>query len=194
MISYPMSSKSQDTIKIGVGSANPVKINSVRSTFQDVLEYLGKSPIFDIEGYNVDSGVPDQPIGLETIYNGAYNRAREASTRRENDYSIGLEAGIYIVDGKHIDLQFCVIIDKKEWVTMGHSGGFTYPESVIEKVKTGMEVGDIFATMSGKSNIKSQEGAIGMLSRGFINRTGFSRQSVLMALIPRISPELYDKC
>jgi len=188
-----MNAKNKETIKIGVGSANPVKISSVRSTFQDVLDYLGKSPSLDIEGYNVDSGVPDQPIGLETIYKGAYNRAIEASKIRENDYNIGLEAGIYVVNGKHIDLQFCAIIDKKDWVTIGHGGGFTYPESVIEKVKTGMEVGDIFASMSGKKNIKSQEGAIGMLSRGYIDRTGFSKHSVLMALIPRISPEFYDK-
>ncbi len=180
-------------IRIGVGSRNPVKIEAVHSTFHDAFGHLGIKKEVEVKGHDVDSGVPDQPIGLETIYKGAGNRARKVMSKGMYDYYVGLEAGIYKIDKNYIDLQFCVILDNDGRETVGHSGGFTYPDIVIKDVLAGQEVGDIFARLSGNGDIKRQEGAIGMLSKGFIDRTTFGKQSVMMALIPRISPSLYQE-
>jgi len=185
--------KSSDRLEICVGSSNPVKINAVSSTFNDVLRALGMEKDILVEGHDVASGVPNQPIGLGVIYNGAKNRANAVMEIGRYDYYVGLEAGIYHLGDQFIDLQFCVIIDNEGWSTVGHGGGFTYPKDVIRDVMAGEEVGEIFARMSGNGDIKKQEGAIGMLSRGILNRTEFSKQSVLMALIPRISPSFYMK-
>ncbi|MBN1786256.1 MAG: inosine/xanthosine triphosphatase [Candidatus Methanofastidiosa archaeon] len=180
-------------VKIGVGSLNPVKVNAVRTTFEEVFEHLGMASDIDVVGFSVESGVPDQPIGLEAIYKGAQNRAMAVYNKHPCDYNIGLEAGIYRIGDTFLDLQFCVIMDMWGWTTVGHGGGFSYPMEVIEGVRGGDEVGKIFAKISGNQNIKNQEGAIGLLSKGFIDRTAFSKQSVLMALIPRMSPKLYVK-
>lgn len=178
-------------VHFGVGSSNPVKIAAVDDTIRLVTRSLKKNTKYCVKGYMVDSGVSHQPIGLEEIYHGAFNRVNAVMKYPDVDYGIGLEAGIYKIAATHLDLQFCVISDRDGRITTGHSGGFAYPPSVIEEVKLGKEIGDIFASISGNKNIKHENGAIGMLSKGIINRKEFSMQSVLMAMIPRISPEMY---
>ena len=55
-------------MKILVGSKNPVKIKSVEEAFSLYFQN------FSVEGIEVNSGVPVQPINDET-YIGAQNRA-----------------------------------------------------------------------------------------------------------------------
>ncbi len=170
---------------VRIGSKNPSKINAVRKIFSKIFS-------FEIEyiGDEVDSGVSPQPINDETVV-GALNRAK--AVMEGADYAVGIEAGIFWE--KHlndfVDRAYCVIIDKYGHVTFGHSGGFTYPSKVIEMVKSGMEIGEAMEKISGIPDIKKKMGAIGYLSRGLITRTEFNAQAVLMAMIPRISADLY---
>ena len=176
-----------ETLRVGIGSRNPVKIAAVRDMFPPFAEKLGIRGEVDYAGYDVPSGVPAQPLGIEEIYRGAVNRARAVMELASPHFAIGLEAGIYAVGEYHIDTQMCAVLDNAGTITIGHSGGFTYPPEVIDEVRKGREIGDIFATLSGNDDIKRQEGAIGMLSEGWITRREFSCQSVQMALIPRIN-------
>ena len=178
-------------ISIGVGSTNLVKVNAVRNVVSSLDNLFSIDDSFIVTGHSVASGVPDQPIGLDQILEGACNRAKRVFQLASYDYGFGLEAGIYKIGDRYLDVQFCAVQDAHGYVTVGHSGGFAYPPSVIEKVFEGNEIGDIFADISGDSTIKKGLGAIGMLSKGQIDRTEFSMQSVLMAMIPRISHERY---
>ena len=46
--------------------------------------------------------------------------------------------------------------------------------------------------LSGVVGIGKKMGAIGYLSKGLIDRTHFTELCVIMALIPRINPKLYE--
>ncbi len=172
-------------LRVRIGSANPSKINAVRDVFQKIfsLEII-------FEGVEVDTGVPPQPIDGDTL-KGAINRAKKAIG--DADYGVGIEAGLFWNPevGEYFDKAFCAIVDKYGRWSYGYSGGFAYPPKVIEMVKNGMEVGDAMEIISGIKDIKRKMGAIGYLSRGLINRTEFNAQAVLMAMIPRLSAELY---
>lgn len=177
---------------VSVGSRNPVKVQAVTQVMREIFDASGIT--WTVRACEADSNVPPQPIGLETIFDGALNRARHAlESVGGATYGIGIEAGIYEVRGVSLDVQYCIILDTEGWMTVGHSGGFVYPPSVLREVEKGHEIGDIFATLSGNENIKREQGAIGMLSKGHIDRTAFTRHAVLMAMVPRLSPELYDK-
>ncbi len=170
---------------VHVGSANPSKIRAVEKVFRDLFNFE-----IVVRGVDVESNVPPQPRDSETI-EGAINRAKNAIENA--DYAIGIEAGLFWNEEvkEYFDKAFCAILDKYGNLTYGYSGGFTYPHRVIEMVEKGMEVGEAMEIISGIKEIKKGMGAIGYLSKGKIKRDEFNAQAVLMAMIPRISHELY---
>ncbi len=170
---------------VRIGSENPSKIRAVKMVFSKIFNFE-----MEFEGVAVDSAVPPQPFNDDTV-RGAKNRARMAIG--DADYSVGLEAGLFWEEeiGDYVDRAYCAILDKFGRMTLGHSGGFLYPPEIIHMVKSGLEVGEAMEKISGIEEIKKKMGAIGYLSKGLINRDEFNAQAVLMAMIPRIRPELY---
>jgi len=52
-------------LRIAVGTTNPCKIEAVRKAIQQSIETTTASTdiYLDIQGFSVESGVPDQPFG-----------------------------------------------------------------------------------------------------------------------------------
>ena len=48
---------------------------------------------------------------------------------------------------------------------------FKVPQSIAGKIRQGGEMGPIMADLCGGRNIKEQEGMIGVITKGFIDRT-----------------------
>jgi len=75
-------------LRVAVGSKNPSKIRAVRQFLERVLrrqhqlhqreQHRGRVPALDVRGYDVESGVPDQPFGDAETREGATNRAKAA--------------------------------------------------------------------------------------------------------------------
>jgi inosine/xanthosine triphosphatase len=173
-------------MKVIVGSQNPVKLNATRNVLDKIY------PQLEIEAREVDSGVPDQPIGLEITIQGAINRAKNAF-KEGVDLSVGIESGLLEVPHSitgYLDLQWCAIYDGAK-TTLGVSAGFEYPPLVIEQVLNGMEVGDVMDQVTGVDRLGQKTGAVSHLSRGLLDRTGNTEQCVLMAMIPRMNEKFY---
>ena len=172
-------------LRVRIGSENPSKIDAVKRVFLKIFNFE-----IQFEGIKVDPEVPPQPYEEDTI-KGAINRAKKALG--DADYGVGLEAGLFWNDTvkQYFDKAFCAIVDKYGYMTYGYSGGFVYPPQVIGMVKKGVEIGVAMEILSGIKGIKKKMGAIGYLSKGLIDRRDFNAQAVLMAMIPRISHELY---
>ncbi len=173
-------------MKVAVGTHNPVKVKAVENVFSRIFGDV------TVEARKVSSGVPPQPFGSETV-KGAISRAKNAYKSGTYDYGVGIEAGLSDVEGFVLDVQFCAIYDPIEGITIGCGSGFEYPPHVISEALSGREVGDVMSEISGIENLGKNLGAIGYLSHGMLDRTQLTEQSVLMALIPRINPELYKK-
>jgi inosine/xanthosine triphosphatase len=131
---------------------------------------------------DVKSGVPDQPMDLETR-TGAINRAEAALG--DNDLSVGIEAGVWPTDDGLYDFQYCAVIDKEGRMTIGIGPGFRYPDEVAELIMSGMTVGKAMQKVYGESDIGKKQGAIGLLSKGLIDRKTLTEQSVTMAMLQR---------
>ncbi len=170
-------------MKVAVGTTNPVKIKAVETVFTRIYGQVG------VEGVKVNSGVPPQPFGDETV-TGAMNRAKCAYAPEKFDLGVGIEAGLFKVGGITIDIQYCAIYDGS-WLTLGCGSGFEYPSVVLDEVLAGKEVGDVMSRVAGVDNLGEKQGAIGFLSKGILTRTQLTEQSVFMALIPRLNPGLY---
>ena len=181
------------SMKIAVGSDNPVKINAARMAFSKVF------PAEEIEvvGVKVSSGIPDQPQGYKQTIEGATNRAKRAIEQiPDADYGVGQEGGMQEMDlgnGKTqwFETGWCVVVDRKGNTGIGSSIHMEVPEKLMRHIHEGKELGvatDIeFATIeSGK-----KAGFFGLMTNNHIDRTAAYADGIITALSRFLHPHLF---
>lgn len=178
-------------VRVAVGTANQRKVAAVRSAFQAAWPKLR----FQVRGIKVRSGVPEQPTEEET-FQGAERRAERAlAAWKDADYGVGVEAGL--IDSqfleRRLDVQYVTVKDKFGASTASHGGGFYYPREVEAKIVKGRTVSSVLGPVAGDRRLGSTTGAIGFLSKGALDREELTRQAVVLALVPRISRDLYQE-
>jgi len=175
-------------IRVAVGTSNRVKVDAVTRIFTQVFGLV------EVQQVDSEHSAGKQPMEEETIL-GSIDRAKSALAKASADYGVGIEAGLFFnkVLNKHLDIQYCAIVDSSGRMTVGHGPGFEYPPEVIRSVLRGGTVGDTMSRMTEIEKIGHRMGSIGYLSDGLIDRTSLSEIAVLMALIPRIRRELYEE-
>jgi inosine/xanthosine triphosphatase len=176
-------------IKIIVGSENPVKISAVYFGFKKFFEE------FDVLSRKADSGVAQQPFENDT-FTGAENRAESLrklnhSENLEADYFVGIEGGISRIFERWFAFGCICIKNRSGRTAFGTSPHFELPESMIEKIRNGKELGEVIDDISNSENTKRKEGAIGYFTNGVMNREELYKCGVITALIPFINSKLY---
>ena len=153
---------------VRVGTANPMKIAATRKAFS---KFFKKATVV---GVDVPSSVSPQPISFGEIVRGARERARKAY--RDCDYAVGIEAGLFRV-GPASPRPFqitmaCVFDGNRE--ALGSGPFFELPPSMAKKV------------------VLADTGSVAVVTKGKVNRESVTRDAVMMALAPFVSPELYS--
>jgi inosine/xanthosine triphosphatase len=172
-----------------VGSQNPIKIESVKDAFEKYY------PNVTVQGVEVSSGVPDQPVNEDT-FNGAKNRADalyliNKANMLGAQYFVGIEGGIINIFGKWFSLGCICILDDKGKIGFGTSPHFSLPQNIIDKLLQGIELGTVIDEITDQHNSKQKSGAIGHLTKEVITRKDLYTQGIITALIPFINPELF---
>lgn len=173
--------------RIAVGTDNPAKVKAVKAAAKDLFRSA------QVKGVRVESRVGEQPFDAEAI-KGAQHRARSAlQAWPQAQLGVGIEAGlVWSAEAQqHLDVQWCVVVDRAGRATFGHGPGFTHPPAFVEGVKGGLTVGEVVSEAAGVEDIGRKQGAIGYLSHGAMDRAELTRSAVLMAMLPRLRPELY---
>ncbi|MBG2758775.1 inosine/xanthosine triphosphatase [Proteus mirabilis] len=165
-------------------TTNPAKINAIKLAFEQVF---GKDT-FDIEDINVDSRVPQQPIGNTETRTGARQRVMAArQVRPEADFWVGVEAGI------EDDMTFAWIVIEHEQIRgESRSASLMLPEQILKGVREGRELGDEMACLTKIDNIKQKGGAIGYFTDGLLSRTSVYQQAIVLALVP-VTHDIYKQ-
>ncbi|MBL1214438.1 MAG: inosine/xanthosine triphosphatase [Ignavibacteriae bacterium] len=176
-------------MKVLVGSNNPVKLEAAKEAFAAYYE--------DVEavGINVDSNVPDQPIGDET-YAGAENRALQLleindKEKLNADYFVGIEGGVSKVNNKLFAFGCMCILNKKKQKSFGTSPHFELPNLFSQKIMSGTELGILIDKHTDSHNTKQKAGAIGYFTKGKMDRKDLYVHGLIVALIPFINEKLY---
>lgn len=172
--------------RIIVGSANPVKVQSVRRAFEAAL-----SGPFDVLGVKVSSGVSDQPLTDAATLQGAGNRAHRAREMQPDaDFWVGIEGGVGRYNGAFEAFGWVYVLHADR-SSSSRSATFPLPGSIQTRLADGEELGPLIDELFGVHNIKQKGGAVGMLSRELISREALYRQPLILALIPFMQPELF---
>lgn len=164
---------------IFVGSKNPVKINSVigaaSETWPDVV----------VEGFDVPSGIAEQPKSDKETKQGAINRAKatlyDGLAKYEVDgfefddaavLGVGLEGGVFEDDeGQMWSTVWAVVVDKTGFMEFANGARFMVPDVVADRIRNGEEMGPIISKVVGESDVRKKQGMIGITTKGFVDRT-----------------------
>ncbi|HEY88691.1 MAG TPA: inosine/xanthosine triphosphatase [Thermoflexia bacterium] len=173
-------------ISVTVGSLNPVKIAAARAVLRRVY-----GPDVNVQALAVASGVSAQPWGDEETRHGALNRARAARQQTEADFGVGIEGGLLEVAGEIYTSAWCVMV-RRDGVT-GLAGGenMLLPATVVEKLRTGQELGLAIDAVTGAHNSKQQGGAIGAFTAGWLSRQTAYEHLLTLALARFLQPAYY---
>lgn len=176
-------------MKVLVGSKNPVKIASVEEAFSNYFKNL------EVVGIEVDSGVSIQPVNDETFI-GAQNRAAKLLdlNQQENlgaELFVGIEGGIAKQFERWFAFGCMCIIDKEGKVGFGMSPHFELPQSIVEKLLEGIELGDVMDEIMNQQNTKQKHGAIGYFTNGVMNRKELYIEGLKVAIVPFLHKQMF---
>lgn len=160
---------------IFVGSTNPVKINAATNAASE------QWPDVVVEGIKVGTGVDEQPKTDAETKQGAINRAKavlkvglEKGKVEGEVLGMGLEGGIED-DGKEMwTTVWAAVVDQEG--TLGLAGGsrFLVPEEIASKIRAGGEMGFVASDLLSEKDphrIRTNEGLVGIVTDGFVDRT-----------------------
>jgi inosine/xanthosine triphosphatase len=175
-------------MKIAVGSANPVKINAVRTAFKKVFT---NQKIF-VEGIEVYSGVTKQPMSDKESLKGAHNRARKSLKALDFDYGVGIEGGLQKIGKNWFDCGWVIVTNKKGIEGIGSSIRMQTPLKMIRMIEKGLELGEVADVLFKTNNSKQQQGHFGLMTDNLINREKCYTDAVLSALSRFIHSEIFE--
>ena len=177
-------------VKVVVASTNPVKVAAVREGFST----MWPDRSFEYVSVSAPSGVSAQPMtNLETRV-GAYNRVNAAYDTLSGVYHVGIEGGLE-EDGLGFNVFAWVVVRSGNVYSRSRTGSFLLPPKISYLIKyEGKELSEADDIVFKRENSKQQNGTVGILTHGVIDRTTFYREAIILALVPFKNPEYYPPC
>lgn len=177
-------------MRIGVGSKNKTKVTAVE-------ESIAGYPLFadaTVEDVSVQVEEFGHPKNLEETVSGAIDRAKQAYPGHA--FGFGIEGGLMEVPhtkSGYMEVAVCAIYDGTK-IHLGLSPACEWPTSVTGRILTeGLDGSQAMkaAGLTSEEKIGSEKGFIDIVTRGRMDRTGFNKAAVMMALVHLENPELY---
>ena len=132
---------------------------------------------------------PAMPMTDRETLEGARLRAKTVTKGLTPPFlAIGLEGGLSS-DPMVALTSWAAATDGTKW-GYGAGGRIVLPESVLQQVQAGRELGDVIDEMAGKG-ARTTRGAWGWLTRDLVNRKNALLTATLAALAPFYNADLY---
>ncbi len=174
---------------IAVGSKNEAKNKAVE------IAFLKAFPSVETLGFDVESGIADQPTTDEESILGAQNRAKNALAQLATArFGVGLEGNTVTISGKMYLHGWVAILERgNDSFGIGHSSGLELPENLKQGIEAGQELGPLLQAMLADEDnvIRHTQGTNGILSAGLYTREQEFIDATTVALSRFVSPELY---
>jgi inosine/xanthosine triphosphatase len=173
---------------IAVGTKNPAKLNAVKLAYQKMFPHK----VVVVKGYQVNSGVSDQPMSDAECVIGAKNRAINALSKNPQAvYGIGLEGGIDEVSGEWYDCGWCAITDQNGAIGLASSARIPTPGPIMKHIRQGKELGEVIDILFNRVNVKQAEGHFGLMTNNAVTRTDGYMHAVCLAFSRFLHPEFF---
>jgi inosine/xanthosine triphosphatase len=185
---------------VALGSARSAKIMALRAACARVGEVDPRWRRAEIVARAVETGAPRMPLNDTQLMRGASERAgavRELleSEGRRADFYVGLEGGFHSITFEGVRRTFLhgwAYASDGSRGYFGHAPAVTMPPSIVARVeRTGRELGDVIDEVAGELDVRSRQGAWGVLSKGLLTRAMSFETALVAAFAPFYNARLY---
>jgi inosine/xanthosine triphosphatase len=186
--------------RIAVGSTRLPKVNAVREAVSLFAGLLDPGADFDVNGYEVESGVSHTPTSRQELMQGARQRAESLAARvlpvtEMADFFVGVEGGLDLVhDGEtqRVFLESWAYVTDSHVGHFGCSGSIELPAPLADEVlHRGTELSAAIDAFAGAVGIRDGKGAWGVLSGNLVSRQESFRLAVVTAFAPFYNARMY---
>jgi len=183
---------------IALGSDRAAKIMAVRASIARVAEIDSAWRNASVVARPVETDAPAMPLTDWELMGGARQRAlavREIliGQKLDADLYIGLEGGFHSIS---VDGEWHTFLRGWAFVTDGERGSFGASPSISVIVKSVIggkrELGIVIDAVAGARDVRSRQGAWGVLSRDLLTRAMSFEAALIAAFAPFYNPELYS--
>jgi inosine/xanthosine triphosphatase len=187
--------------RIALGSDRAAKIMAVRASLARVAELDASWRHANVVARAVKTNAPAMPLTDWELMKGARQRAlavREVliEQKLEADLYVGLEGGFHSIslDGEwHTFLRGWAFVTDGKRESFGMSPSISVPPAIVKNVIEGRrELGLVIDEVAGIRDVRSKQGAWGILSRDLLTRSMSFEAALIAAFAPFYNPGLYS--
>jgi inosine/xanthosine triphosphatase len=169
-------------MKISVGSGNPIKVQATKDTFNEIIIHEKLLNTVMIESIEIRiTNFNNTPNTINEMILGAKLRAEKAIKFNNADFGIGIEGGIHRTEFGIFITAFSVILNKTGKFGIGGAPSVRLPVQWEIEDNKEFELGSYVDFLSGNTNVKQKNGAMGFLTNDKITRKESLKESVICA-------------
>ena len=185
---------------IALGSARAAKIMALRSACARIAATEARWKHVELVARPVETDAPRMPLNDTQLMRGAFGRARAvrellSAEGQRADFYVGLEGGFHSItfEGtRHTFLHGWAYASDGGRGHFGHAPAVTVPARIVARVEgTGRELGDVIDEVAGEQDVRSRQGAWGVLSRGLLTRSMSFETALVAAFAPFYNARVY---
>jgi inosine/xanthosine triphosphatase len=186
--------------RVALGSDRAAKIMAVRASIARVAEVDVRWRDASVVARPVKTNAPAMPLTDWELMSGAQQRAlavRDLLVQQqlEADLYVGLEGGFHSIslEGEwHTFLRGWAYATDGERGCFGMSPSIEVPEAIVKSVTEGKrELGLVIDEVAGVRDVRSRQGAWGILSRDLLTRAMSHEVALIAAFAPFYNVDLY---
>ncbi len=187
-------------MKIVLGSDRAAKIEAVRSSVARIATVDASWREVEIVAREVETGVAAMPLTDEELMRGARNRAEAASALLMKEglsaqLYVGLEGGFHSFEFEGVWRTFLrgwAYATDGERSSFGAAPSIMVPDSIARRVIEGrLALGEVMDEVAGEHDVRSRQGAWGVLSRDLLTRSQSFEAALIAAFAPFYNSGLY---
>jgi inosine/xanthosine triphosphatase len=186
---------------IALGSDRAAKIMAVRASVGRIATIDSSWANANVVARRVTTSLPAMPLTDWQLMEGARERAlavRDSlkNRRLEADIYVGLEGGFHSIsiEGEwHTFLRgWAYATNGSDKSAFGAAPSISVPAEIVKSVVEGRrELGLVIDDVSGSHDVRSRQGAWGVLSRDLVTRSMSFELALIAAFAPFYNPQVY---
>ncbi len=189
-------------MRIALGSSRAAKVSAVRASVARVASIDASWREAEIIAREVATDAPAMPLTDQDLMGGAMARALAAHELLSKDGAgadlyVGLEGGFssFTFEGERITfLKGWAYVTDGAHSSFGTSPSIVVPENIVAAVVEGRrELAEVIDETAGEHDVRSRQGAWGVLSRDLFTRSMSFEVALVAAFAPFYNRALYDR-
>ncbi|EGG25190.1 hypothetical protein DFA_03438 [Cavenderia fasciculata] len=175
---------------VAVGSTNKSKIRAVQIALEQVFPLEQTHQVLAV---SVESSVSAQPMDDDEAIKGAEHRAKVALEKEPTAlYGVGLEGGVHKIGDKWFECGWIVTVDRNGRTGISSTSRFEMPKLVMnEIIDNGKELAEVMDQITSKTDVRSNEGAMGIFTNGLLHRDHVYSHAVIFSFSKFVTSPSY---